>query len=310
MRHFMICISGFSGAGKDECAAKLVSERAAVQTGLADPAKRHMADVYGFTEQQLFGPSAFRNAGDLRYPKNNQREMGLRPFNGPLPSEKDGLVLPVKKGIPEPLDPEARYWSYDGRDANGRAYVPAKLGHALFLVKEGDPEFWLSPREVLQQYCEKLNNFYLDTWVRKGVEDQLLLASGDYEYSRMGGVQKASRDWAAGMSQVFTCFADFRHIHECRYVRNAGGMTFRPVLVRVKRPSILVPPYDHRSETEQVKIRDAAFDAVLVNDKTVADLHAAIEEVAEMAVRGSLPERQWSDEYVIPNRKPEEGYAP
>jgi len=68
-RHIMLCISGFSGVGKDEFASVLKAEFGAIQTGLVDPAKRHMADVYGFSEEQLFGPSKMRNKGDRRYPK-------------------------------------------------------------------------------------------------------------------------------------------------------------------------------------------------------------------------------------------------
>ncbi len=319
MRHLMICISGFSGAGKDECALQLVQNHRAVQTGLADPAKRHMADVYGFTEQQLFGPSKVRNAGDLRWMKNNGVELGLKKHTGTLP---ETVYLPIGSDgsggrLTGKLDPELHYWTYESRDPGVRTYAPSTLGNGTIFVEEGDPEFWLSPREVLQQYCEKLNNFVLDTWIHKGVKDQLHVASGLYRYERMRGLIKESEGrWNHDLETTVTCFADFRHIHEVKFVRNFANFAkptaapFTPILVRVKRPSIKIPPYNHRSETEQIKIRDAAFDVVIDNDKTVADLHRAIDKVVYDKIAGNLPDKPWSDSYVLPDRRPEEGYAP
>ncbi len=311
MRHLMVCISGFSGAGKDECALQLVQNHRAVQTGLADPAKRHMADVYGFTEQQLFGPSKFRNAGDIRWMKNNGVELGLKKFQGELPE----VSIPMGAGaMVGKLDSEKSYWTYESRDPGTRPYIPSTLGNGTVFVEECDPEFWLSPREVLQQYCEKLNNFVLNTWIHKGVEDQLYIASGLYTYARMRGLVKQEEGrWNNDLETTVTCFADFRHIHEVKFVRKfakSSMVPFEPVLVRVKRPSIKKPPYNHRSETEQVKIRDAAFDVVIENDKTVADLHRAIDKAVYDKVAGNLPEKKWSDSYVLPDRQPEEGYAP
>jgi len=126
MRHLMICVSGFSGTGKDEVAGRLVRTHGAVQTGLADPAKRHMADLYGFTEHQLFGPSSARNGGDLRYPKNNAR--GLRRSEVTAESPVDGL-----RGE---LVPGTAYWECEGRNLvdGGYPYVPLKLGSARVFV--------------------------------------------------------------------------------------------------------------------------------------------------------------------------------
>jgi hypothetical protein len=302
-KHIMVCVSGFSGAGKDEFAARLVKGFGAVQTGLADPAKRHMADAYGFTEQQLFGPSKFRNAGDVRFPKNTFREAALSRWEGPLPTAETGLV--------GKLDGEKRWWWYEGRGSDDHPYVPTRLGKSAILVKEEDPKFWLSPRESLQLYCELMNNLDINTWIRKGVEDQVFIASGKYGYSRMGGVLRSEQDWTEGMDRVVTCFADFRHIHEVRYVKQFRSLIpFVPVTVRVKRPSVPTPPYAHRSETEQVMIRDAAFDFVVDNDATVEALHLRADEIVEAASSPSWAPKAWSNDYVLADRRPEEGYAP
>jgi hypothetical protein len=320
--HFMFCISGFAGAGKDECASQLVKEHYAVQTGLADPGKRHMADAYGFTEQQLFGPSQFRNAGDVRIPKNA--------FYGDLENgrsslqESDQTFPPDVVAGTEPkhkINLKKKYWilisnAFDDR----RPWRQNGDGSWTIFVQEGDPEFWLSPREALQMYLEQMNKLDVYTWIRKGIEDQLFLATGRWGYSRMRGLVRADdEDFGETKSigherqNAVTCFADFRHISEVQYVRDLAAhslVPFRPVLIRVKRPSIPAPPYDHRSEIEQTKIRDAAFDAIVHNDQDLPHLYAQIDSIIRRAMAGEIPPNPWREEYVIADRKPEEGYAP
>lgn len=295
MRHLMICICGFSGTGKDEAARRLVEGHGAVQTGLADPAKRHMADLYGFTEHQLFGPSAARNAGDLRYPKE--------PWAAKLRESQHHAGLPPE-GLQGELERGSKYWECEGRGFPPEwslPHVPLKLGSARVFVKQGDPRFWLSPREALQRYCELMNNMYLRSWSRKGVEVHRQLAEVldlssqfpghfRYAYSRMSGVT-GNVTLAGGPQRqrskdvLITCFADFRHRHEILEANLAEDGALVPVLVRIRRPSVPVPPYDHRSETEQAGIPDEAFDFVVDNSGTVADLHGKMDEIVAEASR-------------------------
>ena len=317
----MICILGFSGTGKSEITERLVREHGAVQTGLADPAKRHMADLYGFTEQQLFGPSSARNEGDSRYPKEAFHKHNLKPSahsNGEygtltplefvgdedkyweLPGLQDGPLLAGKK-----------YWVFEGRDVPEArattkpcklpelAWQSLKMGNTRYFVPEGDPRFWLCCREPLQDYCELMNELYLRSWSRKGVDIHRQLAEvrarnkmgdGDnvlfqYTYSRMRGLVENDHHervnqglWVKKTDDVFiSCFADFRHWHELREANDAEGLT--AVLVRVKRPSVPEPPYDHRSETEQAEIDDFYFDFVLDNDGTLEELYVKVDGV-------------------------------
>jgi len=329
--HFMFCVSGFSGTGKDEFCRRLVEKHSAVHTGLADPAKRHMADVYGFSRDQLFGPSHMRNAGDPRYPKTFLTESGARPAEG---SE---LLLDTSED--SYTDPEKTWWCADftSRDQlnqeagpmhdltivwnaeqstvlSGSSPIPSKnLGHmrvrAFF---EGtDPRFFLSPREALQKYCDLLNRMYLCTWVRAGVDLHRKLAmlrdaiirdnqvsSPLYAYDRMSGLMpnefKTAIDGLEidfcrpATRDVVTCFSDFRHKHEIKYVREAEhGLVegergyFKVVLIRVKRPGVEIPPFNHRSETEQATIPDSEFDYVVDNNDTVEGLHAVADTIVE-----------------------------
>lgn len=66
----LIGFCGLAGSGKDTAADFLV-ERGAVKVAFADPVKRVARDLYDFTDQQLWGPSQYRNEPDMRYPREH-----------------------------------------------------------------------------------------------------------------------------------------------------------------------------------------------------------------------------------------------
>ena len=250
--HYMICISGFSGVGKDEFTKRLKEKYGATQTGLVDPAKRHMADLYGFTEEQLFGPSKNRNSGDIRYPKTGL-PVGFR-LSVDLPHEPN-------KWSETPVP----WWQYDDQ-VGGLTYV-----------RQHDPHYWLSPREALQRYCELMNLMYGDTWVRKGIEIHKLIATGAYGYDRMKGI--IANPISSTDRSVITVFADFRHHHEFRLARAASDDACKPIFIRIKHPTINTPPFNHRSEMEQTEIPDTEFDFIVENDGTIQELYDKADDV-------------------------------
>lgn len=67
----IIGISGVAGSGKDTVADLLVRNHGFVKMSLADEMKRACARIYGFTQEQLWGPSKFRNAPDHRFPRRH-----------------------------------------------------------------------------------------------------------------------------------------------------------------------------------------------------------------------------------------------
>lgn len=247
--HIIVCVSGWAGSGKDEFCREIVAQ-GAIHTALADPGKRHCMDTYGFTYDQLWGPSSSRNKGDYRYPKPIVKELGI--------------------------DPEFII------DAYGKS-----------------PKLFLSPRETLQEYMELMNKLYADTWIRKGVDIQRELAKGGRNYSKQYGVEV----WAIDRpepEEFITCFSDFRHIHEHKFVKENGPKDgYVPILVRIKRPGIESPPFAHRSETEQTKIRDAAYDFVVDNDGTIDDLHIAAQNVVRKVREKSWTGKPWSNQNVV-----------
>jgi hypothetical protein len=257
-----------------------------------------MTDLYGFTKEQLFGPSHFRNAGDPRYPKNNLRDLGYKYLDEVEPQISQDLVLRDGK----------RYVVVETRNLQGTKAIPGKpgwpeiqwvpltLGKARYFIEDDHPNFFLSPREALQLYCNLMNDLYLDSWIRKGIEIHKQLAidatpisdavAGYVGYERMTGVLNGFNDpEGEGRSRnegqnFFTCFSDFRHRHEIALVRKLED-TYTSVVIRVKHPKITKPPYDHRSEVEQASIPDSAFDFVIDNDGTLEELYAKIDRIVE-----------------------------
>lgn len=313
MRHLMVCMSGWAGTGKDECAGRLVRQFGATQTGLADPGKRHCMDTYGFTYQQLWGPSKFRNAGDPRYPKPIMKSIGFEPVReAQNQSTKTGNS---KESYGILITPENReHFSRLGTSLNCSRLVNFcdnnKTESSRFIIESDDPEFFLSPRELLQRYLELLNILYSDTWIDKGIADQRLIATGSYKYSQQRGLSEGPTmtGHANDYQSVITCFSDFRHIHEHKKARESADGTLVPILVRVKRPSVSKAPFNHRSETEQTRIRDKAYDFIINNDGSLEDLYNSVDRIVHTCQSPDWRGRVWSEDLVLD--EVQEGYAP
>ena len=53
----LLGICGKAGSGKDTAAAYLIEKHGFVKLAFADPLKRFAKGVFGFTSEQLWGPS-------------------------------------------------------------------------------------------------------------------------------------------------------------------------------------------------------------------------------------------------------------
>lgn len=63
---------GHAGCGKDTFADHLVNKYGFCKVSFADPMKRFCKEVYDFSDEQLWGPSEKRNAGDPRYKRKEE----------------------------------------------------------------------------------------------------------------------------------------------------------------------------------------------------------------------------------------------
>jgi hypothetical protein len=294
MKHYMVGVSGFSGSGKDTVANALIEKFQAVRIGLADPAKRHMADLYGFTEEQLFGPSEKRNAGDLRYPKHQNLDLIKCDHNDIGKTYIDDID---SGRLQAELDINKIYYSF--YDDNSLECMPYDLPYEIirnksriYYVEEGDPNFWLSPREALQKYCELMNTMYLDTWIRKSIETQIQVAQKIRYcfYSNMKGITYYPVPLQIDPEYIVTCSPDFRHKHEIKLLRKYEEGDVISILIRVTRPSIPKPPYQHRSELEQATIPNPEFDFVLSNDGSIHDLDSKTSKAMQYILESGRPQ--------------------
>ncbi len=301
IHHFLFSFSGFSGTGKDECAKFLVNKYGALHSGLVDPAKRHMADIYGFSENQLFGSSEFRNNGDSRYPK-----LVYFRFNAKSCDFDTGILSNYNE-----------YCYFDLTFEQFKQYMEDELTHSdceytdklisvnqtyrqkRFFVKKTDPYFFLSPREALQKYCALMDEMYQYTWIQNAIELHQKMADvtdinsidpGKWvqrsSYSRMSGfkyhespIREKFHIINHGVPAYLSCLSDIRYLKQIEYLKKSKNMKMTPILIRVKRPGIETPPYQHKSETEQAIIPDSDFDFIINNDSNIQALHSKIDQI-------------------------------
>ncbi len=71
----IIGLSGKAGAGKSTVAGMLVTAHCFEEVSLATPMKDFCREVLGFSFEQLYGPSEFRNKVDPRYGKSTREAL-------------------------------------------------------------------------------------------------------------------------------------------------------------------------------------------------------------------------------------------
>lgn len=290
---YLFCISGYSGSGKDTFAKGPIDNNNAVIFGLTDVARRGMMDLYGFSEEQVFGASSFRNKGDLRFPKKDafctyqpQKLTGQAAYDLDIPHQDNAWYIVSDKYTDNlPV-------SMDGTKLYEHKFDKNKC---IWTINEGDPNFWLSPREVLQKHCAVHMSMYEDIWIQNALETQYGWIRNNFKtdskvmcssrYVRTKGVVNHYCSWE---NQCILVCTDIRHKNEINFIRNnSDRYNFIPVMIRVKRPGIDKPPFDHKSETEQASISDDIFDFVVNNDASVEQLEIVSNEIVSIIESGN-----------------------
>ena len=91
-KHFIV-LSGEAGAGKDSTADILVDHHGYRKVSLSDEMKRFCMRAFGWTHEQMFGPSHLRNAPDPKW----ARPCGHCDATGCVVGENDGHPYPCPK---------------------------------------------------------------------------------------------------------------------------------------------------------------------------------------------------------------------
>lgn len=261
----IVGISGNLNSGKDTVAKLLVEEFDYVQVALADPIKRYALKVFHFSEDQLWGPSHFRNELDPRFQSCDS------------PDEGDDAWMAVyrraerlnKKFVTE-MFPDSPLL---------QATAMGKLKSWLKGLSKEHPQ--VSPRIVLQTLGTEFGrSVHPDVWIRMTLRVSSKLLGGGYAYDHSEGL---SRDPSAKPQGVV--ISDIRFPNELAEIKKVGGF-----LIRIKRPQSdhlanVVGVTNHKSEMHQSNFDDSDFNFIIFNDKTLEDLEESV-RIAGMMLEG------------------------
>lgn len=274
----VIAFAGNLGSGKDTAAERVVDSHGFTRIGLADPLKRFGDLVFGFSYEQLWGPSQFRNAADPRYCQVGE--------DGALSAEwhfaADRLRVDGPHWIEDDIDEYVTLPSLE--DASSAL-------HSWFdLLSAQHPN--LSPRIMLQTLGTEYGRMalYDDIWVDICMETASRLLSGGADpatrlaatkYSEKHGLLYGDVSKWQGRGVVIP---DIRFPNELKAIQEAGGK-----VVRIHRPdtdgaATTTGVASHASETSLDALPDSAFDFIINNDGTLDEFYEAIDVAAGVAL--------------------------
>jgi hypothetical protein len=235
----IIGVSGLAGSGKDTVADILVKHRQCVKISFADPLKRICQDVFQFSNEQLWGPSASRNAPDFRYMVG---EGYAEAYEKHKETNPELAASYARSGWLTPRVALQLLGTEWGRHCYDTIWVDYALRTSKTVL--GSHNLMYTPQE--------------------GIAERFAYGGCGYE----------KRDDAppdGGYAGVI--IPDVRFKNEVRGLKAAGAK-----LIRVVRPGagLKGAAAQHQSETEQLKIPDEDFDSVIRNEESLEVLEAAV----------------------------------
>lgn len=271
MSYPILGLCGPAGCGKDTVAAMVGEQLRCQRIALADPMKRFARDLFGFSEEQLWGPSEMRNAVDPAWTPERISEARSR--------YRDSMVPPG--------------------DGNSRATIRNITGEALYNKAFDAYVAWLkttlrvcaergevTPRYVLQTMGTEWGRAVdMNVWVNKALADaQTLLQDDTAAYDRSLGICARPEDGPPRPPELIT-ITDVRFKNEVLAIRKMGGQVWnlKPVVAATKDQEATAKAgvVGHASEAEMNSIPSHWFTGTIFNDKTkglgaLKDIVAAI----------------------------------
>jgi len=255
----IIIISGGAGSGKDTLAEMLCRGRNGVAIAQADPMKQFAQLAFGFTADQLWGPSSSRNAEDPRFAPGLEGD-----GNWELAA---GQVL---------FSDMAPAWL----NHIGTPHAFQALSAWFDKLRSDFKERTFTPRAVLQTLGTEFGRAVSrDVWSNLALRTANELLIGGCSYDREKGLVPAP----GNHGYTFVVVTDGRFRNEILNVISMGGVALK--VVNPNDESAVVEAAGikgHSSEAQLKGIPDCWYTERLVNDKRqgLAVLAANVEAYA------------------------------
>ncbi len=236
----LIAIQGAAGSGKDTLANFMVDNYGLTQLTFATPMKQFLWRVFDFSQEQLWGPSKFRDQPDHRY---NVFDLD------------EGTVDSAWAAAYDVVQKEGPTWVE-------HVFPSMDISHYKKLVDWFD---WLgtryhaslTPRIALQSLG--------DEWGRHKVDKDMWV---DYI------LNVAKRKIQEGATGII--ISDIRYANELKAIKAAGGKILHISRPETDDLSSKVGINSHPSEIEQKEFKTEDFDFLVSNDGTISDLYADV----------------------------------
>lgn len=243
----IIIVAGKAGSGKDTVAGHIAEKYNGVCVAQADPMKRFAKRLMGFTDTQLWGPSAERNK------VIPEAELEIGDFS----RAADCLAVDV---FGHSFDVRSTYFT-GLRDWYER-FV------ATPVVRDGG----VSARVVLQTLgTEWGRNFAPKMWIECALGRTRKLIEGGFTYTREEGMEDADRAY------------DYAIITDGRFRNEILGVTFmNGTAFRVDRGSGATGTGGndaHRSEKELDTIPNHLYTDIIINDSSLGALYHRVDDM-------------------------------
>jgi deoxynucleotide monophosphate kinase-like protein len=255
----IILLAGGAGSGKDTVGSYLADVDGAVTVAQADPMKRFVAEIFLFSEDQLWGPSSSRNAPD---PRTVDDKLGIsNRFETHLLLLADCELF--AEVVPKTTD----------RNAAVRL-----LKHWFERIRKGlEDGIPVSPRLVLQTLgTEWGRRVSKNMWNEYATETCMKLLAGGFRYSRTEGLVEDEGQ----PGYHFGVITDGRFRNEIVLTTAKGGVAIRidrtnPDKAAVESGGVK----GHQSEIELDGIPPHFYTAIVDNNGSLKDLYQFIDQV-------------------------------
>ncbi len=256
----IIALAGKAKSGKDTVGNFIASNYNGVCIGQADPMKKFCMDVFGFTEEALWGPS------ELREEPVSFKEIFSRSHCADRFIELSGdFMIEVL--------PAGMQAGHDER------YSPRILLDEWYeqMHQKMRAESALTPRFALQQLgTDWGRKIALDMWNQYTIKAAKALLAGGHSYSRDGGLVKEP-----GAVVDYVIVTDGRFQNEILNVRYLGGVALK--IERKLADEGVAGATSHASEKELERIPTHYFTRVLQNNHRKEDLYENVRRVMQEA---------------------------